>query len=80
MPKPARTLGHHNNHLEMSAITGLRPPRSATVAVILAVMAPGFGGDGWESNPPETPQQRLSDSFEDCGGHQSPDIPEPELD
>src|SRR5712692_7350371 len=25
------------------------------------------GGDGWESNPPRTPQQRPADGFEDRG-------------
>ncbi len=44
-------------------------PRSAlkvaAVAVILAVKEPGFGGDGWESNPPRTPQQRPANGFED---------------
>src|SRR5712692_7315673 len=32
--------------------------RLRLLAVILAVIAPGSGGDGWESNPPRTPQQR----------------------
>src|SRR5205807_4899032 len=40
-------------------------PTSAAVAVILAVTAAGFGGDGWESNPPRTPQQRPANGFED---------------
>jgi hypothetical protein len=38
---------------------------SAAVAVILAVTTTRFGGDGWESNPPRTPQQRPADGFED---------------
>ncbi len=38
-----------------------------TVAVILAVIATKSGGDGWESNPPRTPQQRPADGFEDRG-------------
>src|SRR2546422_2937744 len=37
------------------------------VAVILAVIAANFGGDGWESNPPRTPQQRPANGFEDRG-------------
>ncbi len=44
-----------------------RLPESSGVAVILAVMRPGFGGDGWESNPPRTPQQRPANGFEDRG-------------
>lgn len=36
----------------------------------------GNGGDGWESNPPGAVQHRPSDSFEDCGEHQPPYIPE----
>src|ERR1700674_4813246 len=41
---------------------------SAAVAVILAVVTANFGGDGWESNPPRTPQQRPANGFEDpCG-------------
>src|SRR6266851_9499591 len=35
--------------------------------VVLAVIAIGFGGDGWESNPPRTPQQRPANGFEDRG-------------
>src|SRR5712692_3844332 len=27
------------------------------------------GGDGWESNPPRTPQQRPANSFEDRGAN-----------
>jgi hypothetical protein len=50
------------------------------VAVILAVITTKTGGDGWESNPPKTPQQRLSDGFEDRGEHQLPYIPDAELD
>jgi len=34
-----------------------------------------FGGDGWESNPPRTPQQRPANGFEDRGRHQPPNIP-----
>ena len=37
---------------------------------------PKFGGDGWESNPPRTPQQRPADGFEDRGEHQLPYIPD----
>src|SRR5437588_9214603 len=33
------------------------------------------GGDGWESNPPRTPQQRPANGFEDRGRHQPPNIP-----
>jgi hypothetical protein len=33
------------------------------------------GGDGWESNPPRTPQQRPANGFEDRGRHQPPYIP-----
>jgi len=40
-------------------------PTSAAVAVMLAVMIAKSGGDGWESNPPGTPQQRPADGFED---------------
>src|SRR5260370_15716772 len=43
--------------------------------VVLAVIAIGFGGDGWESNPPRTPQQRPANGFEDRGRHQPPNIP-----
>src|SRR5260221_13739329 len=39
----------------------------AAVAVILAVTATKSGGDGWESNPPRTPQQRPANGFEDRG-------------
>src|ERR1700730_17002038 len=48
---------------------------SATVAVTLAVTVTKIGGDGWESNPPRTPQQRPANGFEDRGGHQPPIIP-----
>jgi hypothetical protein len=37
------------------------------VAVGLAVTAAKCGGDGWESNPPRTPQQRPANGFEDRG-------------
>src|SRR2546429_4912471 len=38
------------------------------MAVILAVISQEVGGDGWESNPPRTPQQRPADGCEDpCG-------------
>jgi hypothetical protein len=33
------------------------------------------GGDGWESNPPRTPQQRPANGFEDRGEHQLSNIP-----
>ena len=42
---------------------------------MLAVVAMKSGGDGWESNPPRTPQQRPADGFEDRGRHQPPNIP-----
>ena len=45
------------------------------MAVILAVISQEVGGDGWESNPPGTPQQRPADGFEDRGEHQLPYIP-----
>jgi hypothetical protein len=45
-------------------------------AVSLAVITAKFGGDGWESNPPRTPQQRPADGFEDRGEHQLPYIPD----
>src|SRR5205809_5353886 len=45
------------------------------MAVILAVISQEVGGDGWESNPPRTPQQRPADGFEDRGRHQSSFIP-----
>ena len=48
---------------------------STGVAVILAVIATEIGGDGWESNPPRTPQQRPANGFEDRGRHQPPIIP-----
>src|SRR5882672_10275501 len=48
----------------------------AAVAVILAVIATRNGGDGWESNPPRTPQQRPATGFEDRGRHQPPYIPQ----
>jgi hypothetical protein len=48
---------------------------SAAVAVILAVTTTKNGGDGWESNPPRTPQQRPANGFEDRGRHQPPIIP-----
>src|SRR5438445_8541044 len=47
----------------------------AVLAVMLAVTAAGFGGDGWESYPPRTPQQRPANGFEDRGEHQLPYIP-----
>jgi len=31
----------------------------------LAVITAKSGGDGWESNPPRTPQQRPANGFED---------------
>ena len=46
--------------------------KSAGLAVCLAVRA---GGDGWESNPPGTPQQGPANGFEDRGEHQLPYIP-----
>ncbi len=49
--------------------------RFAGVAVNLAVIDAEFGGDGWESNPPRTPQQRPANGFEDRGKHQPPNIP-----
>ena len=33
------------------------------------------GGDGWESNPPGTPQQRPANAFEERGEHQLSFIP-----
>src|SRR6202158_4984196 len=42
---------------------------------MLAVIATKSGGDGWESNPPRTPQQRPANGFEDRGRHQPPIIP-----
>jgi hypothetical protein len=38
---------------------------SAAVAVNLAVIVRKSGGDGWESNPPRTLQQRPANGFED---------------
>src|SRR4029077_1012629 len=43
---------------------------------LFAVIAGETGGDGWESNPPRTPQQRPADGFEDRGEHQLPYIPD----
>ncbi len=51
------------------------PQESTAVAVNLAVRRAKFGGDGWESNPPRTPQQRPANGFEDRGEHQLPYIP-----
>src|SRR6266849_2401257 len=34
---------------------------------MLAVITAKTGGDGWESNPPRTPQQRPANGFEDRG-------------
>jgi hypothetical protein len=45
------------------------------LAVILAGAGTKIGGDGWESNPPRTPQQRPANGFEDRGGHQPSIIP-----
>src|SRR2546430_7229555 len=45
------------------------------MAAILAVISQEVGVDGWESNPPRTPQQRPADGFEDRGEHQLPYIP-----
>src|ERR1700674_2563081 len=42
---------------------------------MLAVTVAEIGGDGWESNPPRTPQQRPANGFEDRGRHQPPIIP-----
>ena len=33
----------------------------------MAVITAKTGEDGWESNPPRTPQQRPADGFEDRG-------------
>ena len=56
-----------------SARVGVRC--AVAVAVILAVTTAEIGGDGWESNPPRTPQQRPANGFEDRGRHQPPIIP-----
>jgi hypothetical protein len=50
-----------------AALRRFRKP-FAVLAVILAVIAPKIGGDGWESNPPRTPQQRPANGFEDPWG------------
>jgi len=42
-----------------------RSSTSIAVAVNLAVRNAVCGGDGWESNPPRTPQQCPADGFED---------------
>jgi hypothetical protein len=42
----------------------------------MAVRGVEIGGDGWESNPPRTPQQRPANGFEDRGEHQLPYIPD----
>src|SRR5579864_8434370 len=52
---------------DLSAMGRSSPPRCAPVAVFFAVIRHRFGGDGWESNPPRTPQQRPADGFEDRG-------------
>src|SRR6266550_9313254 len=39
----------------------------AAWAGFLAVRSRSLGGDGWESNPPRTPQQRPANGFEDRG-------------
>src|SRR5438270_123283 len=41
--------------VDVSAVARLCAGQCAAVAVILAVNRTGFGGDGWESNPPRTP-------------------------
>jgi hypothetical protein len=41
----------------------------------VAVIPAKAGGDGWESNPPRTPQQRPANGFEDRGEHQLSNIP-----
>ena len=49
----AQVAGH------ASSLEAWQPKRPSTaVAVILAVTTSEIGGDGWESNPPRTPQQR----------------------
>ncbi len=59
----------------MSASASSCAQTFAAVAVMLAVTPAKNGGDGWESNPPRTPQQRPANGFEDRGGHQPSIIP-----
>src|SRR5713101_1104842 len=57
----------HHQHTITSAVSIGNHLRLEAVAVSLAVIATKNGGDGWESNPPRTPQQRPANSFEDRG-------------
>src|ERR1700704_25763 len=63
------------NHMAHPSAPTFRSLRGAALAA--AVNAAEVGGDGWESNPPRTPQQRPSNGFEDRGRHQPPYIPSP---
>ena len=62
VPKPAAI--HDGTDVLDSASMSTDFP---AVAVILAVIGTRSGGDGWESNPPRTPQQRPANGFEDRG-------------
>ena len=80
MPAPRITLRFcHQTPARWNRLSSdlihLRAPKSAAVAVNLAVTTRTVGGDGWESNPPRTPQQRPANGFEDRGRHQPPIIP-----
>jgi hypothetical protein len=53
---PNRDIAKRRPRLD--PLSAARPWRSGALAVILAVTTAKFDGDGWESNPPRTPQQR----------------------
>src|ERR1035437_6221887 len=62
----APNLGHVGIQSGFPRPVAEQTPTAA--AVTLAVRTAEIGGDGWESNPPRTPQQRPANGFEDpCG-------------
>jgi hypothetical protein len=60
-------LARGRRTVELSTEMSQRALKAASVTVILAVKNQKFGGDGWESNHPRTPQQRPANGFEDRG-------------
>src|SRR2546430_6499584 len=72
---PSVTTARRHSLTSIRSESLIRLTLAPTVAVNSAVTPAEFGGDGWESNPPRTPQQRPANSFEDCGRHQPPYIP-----
>ena len=67
---PVQALSDADSETRAHTSTKIRQRslESAAVAVILAVTTAEIGGDGWESNPPRTNQQRPANGFEDpCG-------------